>query len=106
MAYGLQIWDDQSRLLLDNSDRITRLLATYSGTVYYNSSQLDWYWTISIPGFINDNHSYILVNMTNSDSSRDWYSRAWCSSSETLTIYYLNYYSSGSINYTIKLMGF
>jgi hypothetical protein len=100
MSYGLQVWDEQSRLLLDTSDRITRLLATYSGTVYYNSSQMLWIWSINIPNFINDNHSYLLINTSNLAVGH------WCPSAETVNLSYVNYYSSGSIDYTIQHMGF
>lgn len=100
MAYGLQIFDSQSRVLLDTSDRITRLLATYTGTVYYNSSNLYWIWTIPIPGFLNDNQSYLLINANNLAVGH------WCQASEQISLAYYNYYGNGSISYTIQHMGF
>ena len=97
MAYGLQVFDSSSNIVLDTGDRITRLLATYSGTLNYGNG--DNVWTISIPGFLNDNGSYLLVNTS-------LFCDVYCTSSETVILRYYSYYSSGSITYTVYHMGF
>lgn len=97
MAHGLQVFDSTGNITLDSSDRITRLLATYTGIFYYNSG--DNSLTISVPGFFKNNETYLLVTVGNFGV------HITCLASESVTISYSSY-TSGYFQYTIQHMGF
>lgn len=100
MSYGLQVFDASSNILLDTSDRISRILAVYTGTLYYDSSKVSWSWNITIPNFANDNTSFLLFKASDDNAQASSQNVNQC------TIDYGSYYSSGFINYTITHMGY
>tara|TARA_R110000803_G_scaffold36738_1_gene78965 strand:+ start:1968 stop:2264 length:297 start_codon:yes stop_codon:yes gene_type:complete len=46
MAYGLQIWDSSSNVRLDTTDRLTRYVAFYTGTITGTNSV-----TLTVSGY-------------------------------------------------------
>ena len=106
MAYGLQIWDSGGNITLDISDRITRILSTYTGTLNYPSGYYTYLTTISVPGLLANGQVFCSIKFTDNTNPNDLWS-AYSYIAESMDIYSNSYkYSAGTITYYITLLGY